>query len=93
MDTDVITLTKTVLLNSIDKARKFAEDAKGFSGTVDLHAGRYIVDGKSVMGIFSLNLNVPIEIILTGDREETFRCWQQTLSAYEADPAVYNVAG
>jgi len=34
---------------------------------IDLKSGRYIVDGKSILGIFSLNLNGPIEVDIHSD--------------------------
>ena len=39
----------------------------GFDGDVDLESGRYKVDGKSILGIFSLDLRQPIK--LTYDSE------------------------
>jgi len=39
----------------------------GFDGDVDLESGRYKVDGKSILGIFSLDLREPIK--LTYDSE------------------------
>ena len=40
----------------------------GFRGDVDLESGRYKVDGKSILGIFSLDLRQPIK--LTYDSED-----------------------
>lgn len=40
----------------------------GFEGNVDLESGRYKVDGKSILGIFSLDLRQPIK--LTYDSEK-----------------------
>ena len=40
----------------------------GFEGDVDLESGRYKVDGKSILGIFSLDLRQPIK--LTYESEE-----------------------
>ena len=52
-------LTFLVSLNSIDKVKKFTDivnQAKYSDVVVTLSAGRYVIDGKSIMGIFSLNI-------------------------------------
>ena len=51
--------TVQISLNSIDKVKSFVNDITKFNNDFDLVSGRYIVDAKSVMGIFSLDLNEP----------------------------------
>ena len=51
--------TVKISLNSIDKVKSFVNDITKFNNDFDLVSGRYIVDAKSVMGIFSLDLNEP----------------------------------
>lgn len=55
---------KTVLisLNSIDKVKSFVNDITKFDTDFDLISGRYVIDAKSIMGIFSLDLAKPIEL-------------------------------
>ena len=55
---------KTVMisLNSIDKVKSFVNDISKFNFDVDLVSGRYVIDAKSIMGIFSLDLSKPIEL-------------------------------
>ncbi len=55
---------KTVLifLNTIDKVKSFVNDISKFDYDFDLVSGRYVVDAKSIMGIFSLDLSKPIEL-------------------------------
>lgn len=55
---------KTVLisLNSIDKVKAFVNDISKFDNDFDLVSGRYVIDAKSIMGIFSLDLSKPIEL-------------------------------
>ena len=54
---------KTVMisLNSIDKVKSFVNDISRFDYDFDLVSGRYVIDAKSIMGIFSLDLSKPIE--------------------------------
>ena len=51
-----------VLLNDINKVRLFSTLAILFEGNLTLKSGRYSVDAKSVLAIFSLNLLNPIEL-------------------------------
>ena len=51
-----------VSLNSIDKVKSFVNDISGFNAEFDLVSGRYVIDAKSIMGIFSLDLTKPIDL-------------------------------
>ena len=55
---------KTVMisLNSIDKVKSFVNDISRFDYDFDLVSGRDVIDAKSIMGIFSLDLSKPIEL-------------------------------
>lgn len=59
-----ITNMKTVQisLNSIDKVKSFVNDISKFDFDFDLVSGRYVIDAKSIMGIFSLDLSKPINL-------------------------------
>ncbi len=52
-------MEKTVIiyLNSIDDIKKFVSIVSKYDGDFDLISGKYVVDAKSIMGIFSLNLS------------------------------------
>ncbi len=51
-----------VSLNSIDKVKSFVDDISGFNAEFDLVSGRYVIDAKSIMGIFSLDISKPIDL-------------------------------
>lgn len=61
--------TVNVRLSTIADVRDFVNAIASFDGDVDLSSGRYVVDGKSIMGIFSLDLLSPIK--LTAHSENT----------------------
>ena len=63
------TLMKTVKisLNSIDKVKSFVNDISKFESDFDLVSGRYVIDAKSIMGIFSLDLSKPIDLNIHAD--------------------------
>ena len=52
----------TVLLESINDVKDFVNTVMRFDFDVDLVSGRYAVDAKSIMGIFSLDLAKPIQM-------------------------------
>lgn len=51
-----------IRLNTIGEVKEFNHIAEEISGDVDLHSGRYCVDAKSIMGIFSLNLGCVLTV-------------------------------
>ena len=61
-----------ISLNSIDKVKSFVNDLTKFDTDFDLISGRYVIDAKSIMGIFSLDLSRPIDLNIhaEGDAEE-----------------------
>ena len=54
--------TIKISLNSIDKVKSFVNDITKFDYDFDLVSGRYVIDAKSIMGIFSLDLSRPIDL-------------------------------
>ena len=54
--------TVQISLNSIDKVKSFVNDISKFDFDFDLVSGRYVIDAKSIMGIFSLDLSKPISL-------------------------------
>jgi len=61
--------TVTITLNSIDKVKNFVNDITRFRSDFDLVSGRYVIDAKSIMGIFSLDLSRPITLNIHNDEE------------------------
>ena len=57
-------------LNSIERVKGFVTAIEGFEGYFDLVSGRYVVDAKYIMGIFSMDLsqNVEFRILETNDK-------------------------
>lgn len=54
--------TVNVLLGTINDVKEFVSIVSGYDFDVDLVSGRYAVDAKSIMGIFSLDLSKPIRV-------------------------------
>ena len=54
--------TMQISLDSIDKVKSFVNIISKFDCDFDLVSGRYVIDAKSIMGIFSLDLSNPITL-------------------------------
>ncbi len=62
--------TKNIQLLSISDVKEFVNAANSIDFDIDLISGRYTVDAKSIMGIFSLDLTKPIVIAANTDNAE-----------------------
>ncbi len=60
----------TVKLNSIEQVKEFVALTNKCAFDVDLMSGRYAIDAKSIMGIFSLDLAKPLKMIVHADDEQ-----------------------
>ena len=54
--------TVKISLNSIAKVKSFVNEITKFDYDFDLVSGRYVIDAKSIMGIFSLDLSKSIDL-------------------------------
>ena len=61
--------TVQISLNSIDKVKSFVNEITKYYNDFDLVSGRYVIDAKSIMGIFSLDLSKPIDLNIHADGE------------------------
>ena len=63
--------TVKISLNSIDKVKAFVNTIAHYDEDFDLVSGRYVIDAKSIMGIFSLDLSKPIDLNIHGSSEDS----------------------
>ena len=61
--------TVQISLNSIEKVKSFVNVITQFDNDFDLVSGRYVIDAKSIMGIFSPDLSKPISLNIHSDDE------------------------
>ena len=59
---DKIMSSMKILIDSIVKVKEFNNLAVKFPCEIDVVSGRYIIDGRSLMGLFSLDLGKPVEM-------------------------------
>ena len=72
--------TVKISLNSIDKVKAFVNDITKFDYDFDLVSGRYVIDAKSIRGIFSLDLSKPIDLNIHA--EENIEAVLDVIKAY-----------
>ncbi|MCI9488155.1 MAG: HPr family phosphocarrier protein [Lachnospiraceae bacterium] len=72
--------TVQISLNSIDKVKSFVYDLTKYDYDFDLVSGRYVIDAKSIMGIFSLDLSKPIDLNIHA--EDNVEAILETLKPY-----------
>ena len=64
--------TTEITLKNIQDVREFVNIVVLLDYEVDLAQGRYIIDAKSIMGIFSLDLLAPISVIAHTEYADDF---------------------
>lgn len=62
--------TVSISLNSIEKVKSFVNEINKYECDFDLISGRYIIDAKSIMGIFSLDLSQNITLKIHAEESE-----------------------
>ena len=56
-----------IRLSLVENVNKFVNIVSRYPFEMDLRAGRHVVDAKSILGIFSLDLSKPIALEIYGD--------------------------
>ncbi len=74
--------TVQISLNSIDKVKSFVNELSKYDVDFDLVSGRYVIDAKSIMGIFSLDLSKPIDLNIHADADSNLDQILEALKPY-----------
>lgn len=75
---------RKILLNTISKVKKFVNISNKSSINIDIHSGKYLIDGKSIMGIFSLDLSKELTISSDSSKEE-FNAYCEQIQEFLVD--------
>lgn len=60
-------LEKTIMLKSFEDVKRFVAIASSKDYDIELMSGKYIVNAKSIMGVFSLDLTKPLIMVAHSD--------------------------
>ena len=71
-----------IKLDSIDKVKDFVNIINTFDGDFDLASSRYVVDAKSIMGIFSLDVSSVLRLDIQDDSQ--YDAIKAALGKYDA---------
>lgn len=71
-----------VNLNSIDSVKDFCRKNFKFDGMLTLKHDRYVVDAKSIMGIFSLDLTKDLDLHIEGKTKESVNAFIKDIKGY-----------
>lgn len=74
----------SVYLNSIDKVKNFVEKMAKYPFDIDIVSGRYVIDAKSIMGIFSLNLENVLTVVPHTEDNESLSKFSDDIKEYLA---------
>lgn len=74
---------KYIQLNTIDKVETFVNKIMIIDSDVDLISGRYVVNAKSIMAIFSVALTDKLKIVLHSDNEDEIKKFDEIVEEYK----------
>ena len=72
-----------IFLNTIARVKTFTQKVMDFECDIDILVGRYVIDAKSIMGIFSLNLSQELLVEIHSDNEDEIRRFNEIMEEYK----------
>ena len=72
----------TVTLNDFIKIKNFSSEVGKFESDIDLVKGRYIIDAKSTIGIFTLDLSAPVDVVIHSNDEDEVRRFNEVMEEF-----------
>ena len=73
----------TINLNDFSKAKRFTEETIKFESDIDVLRGRYIIDAKSTLGIFTIDLSLPVEVEIHSDDEGEIKRFHEVMEEFK----------
>lgn len=73
-----------IMLKDLHDVKTYCNGIEYFEGTIDIKQDRHNVDGRSFLGICSLDLNRPIDVTITTDDKGVEEDFYKYLKKWEA---------
>ena len=73
-----------VNLNDVETAKQFVNDMRKIDCDIDLVKDHYVIDAKSIMGVFSVSLDKPVTVKIHSDDVEIVRQFEELCTKYSA---------
>ncbi len=70
-------------LNSKDKADKFTNLANEFKSNIDVIRDKHVIDGKSMLGIYTIDLNKPVKVRINSDDIEEINRFNKQMEKFK----------
>lgn len=74
-----------VLLPNVTSVSMFVRTCEQFKEDINYRYGRYIIDGKSIMGILSCDLNKPAEVEILTDDPEVINSFEKAIERWTVE--------
>ncbi len=72
----------TVVLNDYTRIKKFCNEVATFESDIDLVKGRYVVDAKSLIGVFTIDLSLPVDVVIYSEDEEEIKRFNEVMEEF-----------
>lgn len=76
------TIVKKVNLGLVNGVKEFVQETCKAPFDVTVGGGRFMVDGKSIMGVFSLDLSKPVEIRFESDNDAAIAAYLEAIEKF-----------
>ena len=76
----------SIRFTDYDMIEMFSRDIANLKGEFDIVSGRKVVDAKSFLGIFSLDLSAPLTLNVVTDDDRAFFIFQKFMGAAHTRP-------
>lgn len=73
----------TIRINTIEKIKRFSNITVQFDSEIEVLSGRYIVDGKSIMALFSVDILEPMIARIISDDEEEIKSFNRVMEEFK----------
>ena len=74
-----------IILDTIEKVKKFVSVFDKFENDIDIMSGRYIVNGHSIMALFSLDLMNSLRVIIHGANKSEIEKFEEAMEEFRVD--------
>lgn len=73
-----------IRINKVDDIKKFVAITESFDSDIDVIKGRYIIDAKSLLGLYSLDLSEAIGVRINTDSDDELVKFQNAMEEFLA---------
>lgn len=74
----------TILINEVTSVNAVVTTCLSFEEDVLIKSGKYVINAKSLLGVYSLDLSKPIEISIETDNEDHIKQFTEAMKPFVA---------